>query len=253
MIRFEKVSKQFDRQWAVRELSFELPAGRCLVLVGASGCGKTTLLRLAAGFEAPDRGSIWIQDRKVSTPRHQVPPHGRSIGMVFQDLALWPHMTVEQHLSFVVSASIRVRDKQEAAIHGALAQVGLEVAGGKYPHQLSGGEKQRLALARALICRPDILLMDEPLSNLDTMLKSKVLKEIRSIIQTAGVTTIYVTHDMQEAVFIADLLAVMDNHRFQSLEPIDTHRINRIGEKSMHRNRNPLIDKGERRHGGRGC
>lgn len=223
----------FKSKWALKDISFNLPKGRCLVLYGPSGCGKTTMLRLTAGFEKPDEGKIWINSRLVSAAQRLVRPYDRNVGMVFQDLALWPHMTVEEQLTFVLSARVRSKAEQETATRAALDQVGLNVGPDKYPHQLSGGEKQRLALARALIGKPEILLMDEPLSNLDSILKKKILQEIKKIIQTAGTTTIYVTHDLQEALFMADLLAVMDNGKIRSLDTVDAYGVNRIKKNEM--------------------
>lgn len=231
MIRFESISKKFQKRWALAEVSFEVAAGRCLVLYGPSGCGKTTALRLVAGLEKPDQGRVWINQRLVSSTRRMLPPHERGIGMVFQDLALWPHMSVEDHLMFALCASPRGNAKQREAIRATLDQVGLAVDPTQFPHQLSGGEKQRLALARALIRKPAILLMDEPLCSLDTELKRRLLREIRRIIKESGATTIYVTHDLQEAMFVGDLLALMESGKIRDLQPVPAYGLNRIKEK----------------------
>lgn len=231
MIRFEQVFKKYEDKWAVADLSFDLPTGRCLVLYGPSGCGKSTALRLAAGFEKPDQGLVWIDQSPVSSTRRMVPPHERGIGMVFQDLALWPHMTVAEHLSFVLPESRRSKTRQREAVDEALDRVGLGVHRRKYPHQLSGGEKQRLAMARALIPKPEILLMDEPLCSLDTGLKRKLLLEIRQIIKKAEATTIYVTHDLQEALFVGDYIATMDDGTIRSIQRADAYGLNLMKHK----------------------
>jgi iron(III) transport system ATP-binding protein len=235
MIRFENISKKFEDRWVLADLSFNLEAGSCLVLFGSSGCGKTTALRLTAGLEKPEQGRIWINQRLVSSPGCMVLPHERGIGMVFQDLALWPHMTVEAHLMFALSPSTRGKTIQRESIRAALDQVGLCVDPRKYPHQLSGGEKQRLALARALIRKPDILLLDEPLCSLDTNLKRRLLREIRQIIKQSGATTIYVTHDLQEAIFVGDQLAMMEDGKIRSIQSARAYGLNRIGEKEAMR------------------
>ena len=228
MIAFEKIHKAYNRRPVVTDICFEVPPGSCMVLYGPSGCGKTTLLRLAAGFERPDQGTIHINHHPASTPKHLVKPYERSIGMVFQDLALWPHMSVKQHLSFAIDGAAKSTRKHQKIIAATLEQVGLEVDQDAYPHQLSGGEKQRLALARALIGHPDLLLMDEPLCSLDTMLRSTILRRIKSIITSTGTTTLYVTHDLQEALYVGDLLAVMEKGRIRSIKPVETRQLNRI-------------------------
>ena len=233
MVRFENVYKRYNGRYAARDLFFSVPRDHCLVLLGPSGSGKSTLLRLVAGLEKPDRGQIWIDRQLASTPGWMMKPFERSIGMVFQDLALWPHMSVEEHLTFVISTTEPSKAKRREMIRSMLDRVGLAVDLSAFPHQLSGGEKQRLALARALIGEPSILLMDEPLSSLDTLLKQTILGEIQSIIRSSGVTTIYVTHDLHEGLFVADLLAVMDSGRMRSMESVDSDRLKRMKDKKM--------------------
>jgi iron(III) transport system ATP-binding protein len=244
MIRFENVFKKYEEKWAVLDLTFDVPPGRCLVLYGPSGCGKSTALRLTAGFEKPDRGRIWINQRLAGSPGKMIPPHARGIGMVFQDLALWPHMTIEEHLRFVLPEVRRAKQKYRDEIQATLDRVGLPVDPGKYPHQLSGGEKQRLALARALIAKPRILLMDEPLCSLDTDLKRKLLREIRQIIKSAGATTIYVTHDLQEALFVGNRICAMDAGLIRSIQDVDAYGLNRIRNKAALQH--DMIDNGKR-------
>src|SRR6266540_2810620 len=193
------------------ELAAELAVrdGELFTLLGPSGCGKTTLLRLLAGFYQPDAGEIRFGDRVVSG----LPPYERNIGMVFQNYALWPHMTVRANVAY----GLRLRKLSSAAIEARLAEglrkvnlVGFE---SRYPGQLSGGQQQRVALARALVLNPDILLLDEPLSNLDAKIRVQVRAEIRKLQQELGITTIYVTHDQEEALSLSDRVAVMKDGR----------------------------------------
>ena len=196
----------------LRDVSLDVHAEEILCLLGPSGCGKTTLLRLLAGFYQPDAGEIRFGDRVVSG----LPPHARNIGMVFQNYALWPHMTVAQNVSY----GLRLRKVPAAAIRArldeGLRKVNLGGFESRYPGQLSGGQQQRVALARALVLNPDILLLDEPLSNLDAKIRVQVRAEIRRLQQELEITTIYVTHDQEEALSLSDRIAVMkDGHVLQ--------------------------------------
>ncbi|MCS6908973.1 MAG: ABC transporter ATP-binding protein [Anaerolineales bacterium] len=208
LIELRKVSKRFGSVEAVRELSLAVPRGSLFALLGASGCGKTTVLRLVAGLEKPDSGEVKLNGRTVAAPGVWVPPEARRVGMVFQDYALFPHLTVAANIAFplngVSSTDRRVR------VAELMALVGLDGLGDRYPHQLSGGQQQRVALARALAPRPEIVLLDEPFSNLDAGLRQSMRAEVRDILRRAGATTIFVTHDQEEALSLADIVAVMN-------------------------------------------
>jgi len=208
-IGLRDVLKRFGNVTAVDRASLEIGDGELFTLLGPSGCGKTTLLRLIAGFYAPDGGEIWFGDRRVDRLR----PYERNIGMVFQNYALWPHMTVQANVTY----GLRLRKLDAATIGGrvaaGLAKVNLVGLEHRYPGQLSGGQQQRVALARALVLNPDILLLDEPLSNLDAKVRVQVRAEIRKLQKDLGITTVYVTHDQEEALSLSDRVAVMRDGR----------------------------------------
>jgi iron(III) transport system ATP-binding protein len=208
-IRLRAVLKQFGGVRAVDGASLEIGDGELFTLLGPSGCGKTTLLRLIAGFYAPDSGEIWFGDRRVDGLR----PYARNIGMVFQNYALWPHMTVRANIAYGLKlrklAAATVAERVAAGLR-KVNLVGLEL---RYPGQLSGGQQQRVALARALVLNPDILLLDEPLSNLDAKIRVQVRAEIRKLQKDLGITTVYVTHDQEEALSLSDRVAVMRDGR----------------------------------------
>jgi putative spermidine/putrescine transport system ATP-binding protein len=212
-ISLRGVSKRFGVSTAVDGLSLEIQPGELVALVGGSGCGKTTTLRLIAGFERPDAGEIRFDDRIVN----DVSPSRRGVGIVFQSYALFPTMTVAENIAF----GLRVARWPHVQIRERVAElVGLTHLGGfesRYANQLSGGQQQRVALARALARRPEILLLDEPLSALDAKIRLRLRAEIRKIQQDLGVTTLYVTHDQEEALSLADRLAVMRNGRIEQL------------------------------------
>lgn len=216
MIKLKNVHFRHSDRMILSQMHLQVLPGECMALLGPSGCGKTTTLRLVAGLESPTKGEIWIDGILASTPRRQLPPHRRGLGMVFQDLALWPHMTVRQHLVF--AGGRRSSRVKYLLIEYLLEKVGLTDLEKSYPHQLSGGEKQRLALARALAQQPRILLLDEPLTGLDSRLRRRLLIDMRHLISESGVTTIYVTHRWREAVYIADRVAVMDGGRIGRVE-----------------------------------
>ena len=217
MIVLEKVSKSYGPAEAVKDLSFEVNRGATLVLFGPSGCGKSTTLELIAGLERPDRGRIYLDGKLVSSPRKLTAPHMRSVSMVFQDLALWPHMTVSQHLEFVLGPVCRSRIQRNLKADTMLQAVALRPYACCYPHQLSGGQRQRLALARALVGEPDILLLDEPLSGLDNSLRAGLLRLIRRLLAGRQATAVYVTHNWQEAAMLADKVAVMNGGRIEEI------------------------------------
>jgi iron(III) transport system ATP-binding protein len=206
----------------VRDAAFHLPAGAFFTLLGPSGCGKTTTLRCLAGLERPDAGRIELDGRVMfdSTQRVLVPVHERGIGMVFQSYAIWPHMTVFENVAFPLRvARRRVAPNEVAAkVERALATVGLGGYGPRPATRLSGGQQQRVALARAIVHEPKLLLLDEPLSNLDAALREEMRGELRRLQQEIGVTTVYVTHDQAEALAMSDRIAVMEGGRIVQLD-----------------------------------
>lgn len=208
-----EVVQRYGPQTIVDGISFRLEAGRIACLLGPSGCGKTTLLRCIAGFEEIAAGEIRIRDESVSLPNKRQPPEKRRIGMVFQDYALFPHLTVAQNVAF----GLHQRNNEEASlrVRQLLATVGLHGQGEKYPHELSGGQQQRVALARALAPRPELILLDEPFSNLDVGLRERLSLEVRDILKREGSTAILVTHDQNEAFAMADEVGVMYGGRLQ--------------------------------------
>ena len=189
---------------AVAGVSFDAPRGALVALLGPSGCGKTTTLRLIAGLETPNAGSIWLEGRKVAGDGAWVPPEARRVGMVFQDGALFPHLTVAQNIAF----PLQTRNSQ-TRVEELLALVGMMGYGARYPHQLSGGQQQRVALARALAPEPSVVLLDEPFSRLDASLRVSLREDVRAIVKRSGATTLFVTHDQEEALSIADRVVVM--------------------------------------------
>ena len=208
-VRLSNVTRRFGLTVAVDNVSLDVPEGNFTTLLGPSGCGKTTVLRMIAGFYHPDEGDIFLRDVRVT----DIPAHRRNAAMVFQEYALFPHMTIAENVGY----GLRMRHvPQHAAvrrIQQTLQLVGLSGQEWKFPHQLSGGQQQRVALARALVVEPDVLLLDEPLSNLDAKLRVRVRTEIRQLQQQLGITAVYVTHDQEEALAISDRIAVMDRGR----------------------------------------
>src|SRR5688572_31006684 len=203
-IAVDSLTKRFGALAAVSEVSLSVEEGEMFTLLGPSGCGKTTLLRLLAGFYTPDSGEIRFGDRVVN----HVPPHERGIGMVFQNYALWPHMTVMENVSYGLKLRKVTADEMTRRVHAVLEKVGLSGLGERYPGQLSGGQQQRVALARALVLNPQMLLLDEPLSNLDAKIRVQVRAEIRKLQKELGITAVYVTHDQEEALAMSDRIAV---------------------------------------------
>lgn len=209
------LSKRFGDRLVVNDVSLSVSPGHILALLGPSGCGKTTTLRLIAGFETPDGGRIDIAGRQVAGEGANVPPERRRTGMVFQDYALFPHLNVGQNVGFALgrgsAGSVRVAE--------LLAFVGLPGYENKMPQQLSGGEQQRVSLARALSLDPAVLLLDEPFSNLDAALRTTVRAEVRAMLKAKAITAVFVTHDQEEALFLGDEVAVMMDGRLEQMGP----------------------------------
>ncbi len=208
-ISIQSLTKRFGAQTVLDDVNLEIGQGELFFLLGPSGCGKTTLLRHIAGFYQPDRGAIYFDEENVT----RLPAHKRGTGMMFQSYALWPHLNVAQNVSFGLEERGRPKDEIEKRVAQALELVQLGGLGSRRISQLSGGQQQRVALARALVVRPRCLLLDEPLSNLDAKLRHEMRSEIRRICKEFGLTGIYVTHDRDEALSMADRLAVMDAGR----------------------------------------
>jgi iron(III) transport system ATP-binding protein len=204
-IRCTNLSKKFGEVHAVEGVNLSLREGYFLALLGPSGCGKTTTLRLLAGFEAPDSGEIIIGEQRVSGPGVFMPPEQRSVGMVFQEYALFPHLSVADNVAYGLPRTVNKKER----VQEVLELVGLADLLKRMPYELSGGQQQRVALARALAPKPQLVLLDEPFSNLDASLRAQVRAEVRHILRQARVTAIFVTHDQEEALSLADEVAVM--------------------------------------------
>jgi ABC-type Fe3+/spermidine/putrescine transport system ATPase subunit len=214
-ISVQGLTKRFGPLEVVSGVGFSIEEGEMFTLLGPSGCGKTTLLRLIAGFYAPDAGEVRFDDRVVN----DLPPHERGIGMVFQNYALWPHMTVFENAAYGLKLRNIGHAEIGARVDGVLEKVKLTGLGQRYPGQLSGGQQQRVALARALVLNPKILLLDEPLSNLDAKIRIQVRAEIRKLQKELGITTVYVTHDQEEALTLSDRIAVFNKGKVLQVGP----------------------------------
>lgn len=212
-VSLQQVTKRFGATPVLQDISFEIRSRELFFLLGPSGCGKTTLLRLIAGFYEADAGELRFGGRRMNG----VPPHRRNTGMVFQNYALWPHLTVAENVAYGLQARGMGQAERTQRVRDALAIVQMEAWAGRAPNQLSGGQQQRVALARALVIQPDVLLLDEPLSNLDARLRLEMREEIRRIHEQTRITTIYVTHDQKESLSLADRLAVMRDGRLEQL------------------------------------
>jgi iron(III) transport system ATP-binding protein len=236
LLELDRVAHAYGRHTVVQELSFALARGEIGCLLGASGCGKTTALRLIAGFEQPTAGEVRIDSELVASPATMVPPERRSIGMVFQEYALFPHLSVADNIGFGLrkcrpsgvqpewlrnmklpasAGALSAVAARHLRVEELLALVGLAGQGGKFPHELSGGQQQRVALARALAPAPRLLLLDEPFSNLDVELRERLALEVRDIIKATGTTAILVTHDQNEAFAVADVVGIMQHGRIE--------------------------------------
>jgi multiple sugar transport system ATP-binding protein len=219
LIEIENVSKKFGTVTAVDRLDLTVQAGEFLTLLGPSGCGKTTVLRMIAGLEIPDEGVIRIKGKTVFSSREgiYVAPGKRGIGLVFQSYALWPHMTVFENVAFGLQVQGAERKELEDRVRTSLDYMHLRGMGKRYPQQLSGGQQQRVALARMLVTRPSIFLMDEPLSNLDAKLRMEMRTEIKRLHRESEATTLYVTHDQNEALTLSTQVAVMNKGILQQV------------------------------------
>lgn len=209
-LSIQGISKSFDGVQALQSTDITIASGKFTTLLGPSGCGKTTLLRIIAGLETPDQGELRIEKDILfsSQQRKNIPPHRRGFGMVFQEFALWPHLTVFENVAFSLRASGQKKGIQ-ARVLTALEQVRLQGMEQRYPHQLSGGQQQRVAFARAIVMQPRLILFDEPLSALDAILRDEMRTELMNLVQTLGVTALYVTHDQTEAMAMSDEIIVM--------------------------------------------
>lgn len=207
LLKLESVRCSFENEVVVNDLSFHINQGDIACLLGPSGCGKTTTLRAIAGFEPVTGGTIFLRNQPVSTPAHRLPPEQRKLGMVFQDYALFPHLTLWENVCFGLR-KLTKGEKQKVA-QRVLELVGLDNISHRYPHEISGGQQQRVALARALAPEPALILLDEPFSNLDVDLRRRLALEVRDILKQQGITGLLVTHDQEEAFAVSDKVGVM--------------------------------------------
>lgn len=234
------IHKRFRDATALDGFDLDVEDGLLLALLGPSGCGKTTALRIIAGFERPDSGEVSVRERLVAAGGSWVPPERRRVGMVFQDWVLFPHLSVHDNIAFGLPG--RGRRERVAEVLEMMRLSGLE---GRMPHELSGGQQQRVALARALAPSPEVLLLDEPFSNLDASLKAEVRAEVRTILHDAKATAIFVTHDQEEALAMADVMAVMDAGRILQVgtphevyqDPVDLRVASMVGDANLIRGR----------------
>lgn len=212
-----ELSKRFEPEEppVIQNLSFNVEDGEIFALLGPSGCGKTTTLRIIGGFERPDTGTVTLEGRRLEGARNRVPPEKRGIGLVFQDQALFPHLTVFENVRFGLRNLSRERRRARAM--DVLEMVGLKRFAERYPHELSGGQQQRVAVARAVAPKPGVILLDEPFSNLDAVLRQAMREDVRHLLQEAGMTAVMVTHDQEEALSFADRVAVMRNGRIEQV------------------------------------
>ena len=219
VLEFREVFKRFSTVNAVDGVSFTIARGEIFTLLGPSGCGKTTTLRLVAGLEEPDGGEISIAGKPVAVPARgfYLPPEKRHLGMVFQSYAIWPHLTVFENVAFPLRVRRESTETVRRRVGNALETVGLGALAERGATQLSGGQQQRVALARALVYEPEILLLDEPLSNLDAKLREQMRVEIRALQRKLGLTVLYVTHDQAEAMTLSDRIAVVNRGRFEQV------------------------------------
>jgi iron(III) transport system ATP-binding protein len=217
ILSIKDISKKYsvESKFALSDVSIEVSKGEFIALVGESGCGKTTILRLIAGFEDPDGGEIILDNQLLSSGNKTLKPEKRNVGMVFQDYALFPHLTVKENILFGLSKVSKA--ERDSRLEEIVALVGMAEYMDRYPHQLSGGQQQRVALARALAPQPALIMLDEPFSNLDAVLKEQVRDDVRYIIKKAGTTAIFVTHDTKDALATADRIAILKDGQIQQI------------------------------------
>ena len=232
-LRLTNVEKAYDNFMAVRDFNLTVKDGEFVTLLGPSGCGKTTTLRMVAGFTHPTRGTIHLNDRVISSASQRIflPPEQRDMGMVFQTYAVWPHMTVAQNVAYPLKFKRIGRTEAKERLDKALSLVKLSGLEERYPHQLSGGQQQRVALARALVMEPEVLLLDEPLSNLDAKLRESMRFEIIELQRRLNITILYVTHDQAEAMSMSDRVVVMNAGDIQQIgtpKEVYQHPVNRF-------------------------
>src|SRR5512140_3113012 len=222
-ITIKNLSKHFGKVAAVNHVSLDIEAGSFLTLLGTSGCGKTTLLRCVAGLEDPDDGEIYIGDKLVFSYDKGIslPSGKRDLGLVFQNYALWPHMKVDKNITFALEIQKMSKEEMQKRVKESLAEVKMEGYEDRYPREMSGGQQQRIALARMLAYRPKVFLMDEPLSNLDARLRIDMRTELKRLHHVSGATTIYVTHDQVEALTMSTCIAVMKEGVIQQVDSPD--------------------------------
>ena len=234
-VKFDKVDKSYDgKVLVVKDLNLDIAEGEFITMLGPSGSGKTTCLMMLAGFETPTNGEIYLDGNPISN----IPPHKRGIGMVFQNYALFPHMTVYENLAFPLKVRKFSKDETDKKVEKALSMVSLSGFGSRMPGQLSGGQQQRVAVARALVFDPAVVLMDEPLGALDKNLRESMQYEIKHIHESIGVTVVYVTHDQSEALTMSNRIAVFNDGKVQQLsspdklyeEPVNSFVAEFIGE-----------------------
>ena len=221
-LRIDRVTKAFGTAKALDAVSIDVADGEFLAVLGPSGCGKTTLLRLIAGFDRLTGGSIWIGDREVSGASRQVPTEERGIGIVFQSYALWPHMTVIENVAYGLNVAGVGRETRDRRVAEALDLVGLQSYADRRPALLSGGQRQRVALARCLVMEPNLVLLDEPLANLDVHLRASMEEEFRRFHERTGKTMVYITHDQAEAMALADRIAVLNHGLLEQVATAST-------------------------------
>lgn len=221
-IHLNNISYGFGEQPILDQLSLDIDAGGIVALLGPSGCGKSTLLKLIAGLLQPQRGEIRFGERAVASSRFSLPPEQRDLGMVFQDYALWPHMTVGENIAFPLTMRKVPAVERRQRVTDTLARVGLDDFTHRKPADLSGGQQQRVALARAIIAEPSILLFDEPLSNLDSALRESLCREMSQLLRQLGTTAIYVTHDRREAELLADRIVHLSAGSVDRLQSVHT-------------------------------
>ncbi|GHC22994.1 ABC transporter ATP-binding protein [Kushneria pakistanensis] len=235
------LAKHFGQHVALEGLSMTIEPGEFVALLGPSGCGKSTTLRLLAGFETPDHGEIYLGDQRLSSAQMQVPPEQRRMGMVFQSYALWPHLSVAGNVDYPLRVQKVASSERRRRVEAVLARVDMTAMAGRYPRELSGGQRQRVALARCLVSQPAVILLDEPLANLDRHLRASMEDYFRDFHRETGTTMVYVTHDQDEAMALADRVAVMQAGRLKQFatpetlyhQPVDVDVARFIGQGSI--------------------